>query len=100
MELAPAAGWPGPPGRGRLRGKLVLPPGARQSGAAEWTYTTGDFVYSSPAVADGVVYTGSGDGNVYAFGLSGGTTGGVRRPAPASLRLGRHLRTSRDQPAR
>ena len=29
----------------------------------------GACVYSSPAVANGVVYVGSDDGNVYAFGL-------------------------------
>jgi outer membrane protein assembly factor BamB len=32
-----------------------------------WTYTTGGNVDSSPAVADGVVYVGSYDGNVYAL---------------------------------
>jgi parallel beta-helix repeat protein len=31
----------------------------------QWTYTTGDGVYSSPAVADGKVYVGSLDGKVY-----------------------------------
>jgi parallel beta-helix repeat protein len=30
-----------------------------------WNYTTGDHVRSSPAVADGKVYVGSDDGNVY-----------------------------------
>ncbi len=34
-----------------------------------WSHTTGGYVYSSPAVANGMVYVGSGDGNVYAFGL-------------------------------
>jgi outer membrane protein assembly factor BamB len=62
------------------------------TGALDWSYTTGGNIGTSPAVADGVVYTGSSDGNVYAFGLSGGTTGDVRRPAPASLRPDRHLR--------
>ena len=35
------------------------------------SYSTakGNSVYSSPAVADGVVYVGSENGNVYAFGL-------------------------------
>jgi hypothetical protein len=33
-----------------------------------WTYTTGGFVSSSPAVADDRVYVGSDDGKVYAFG--------------------------------
>jgi outer membrane protein assembly factor BamB len=35
----------------------------------KWSYTTGQAVYTSPAVADGVVYVGSYDGNVYAFSL-------------------------------
>ena len=33
----------------------------------KWRYTTGDIVFSSPAVANGVVYVGSDDGNVYAL---------------------------------
>ena len=36
-----------------------------------WKYTTGDFVSSSPAVAHGVLYVGSNDGNIYA--LNAGT---------------------------
>jgi putative pyrroloquinoline-quinone-binding quinoprotein len=39
---------------------------ARDLGVS-WSYTTGDAVTSSPAVANGVVYAGSGDGNVYAI---------------------------------
>ena len=54
------------------------------TGARLWSYTTGNSVYSSPAVANGVVYVGSYDGNVYAFDLSGGTAAPAR-PAPASL---------------
>lgn len=41
------------------------------TGALKWSYTTGNFIDSSPAVADGVVYIGSGDQRVYAFGLPG-----------------------------
>lgn len=37
-----------------------------------WSYTTGGDVFSSPAVVDGVVYVGSGDGNVYALNASSG----------------------------
>jgi len=40
-----------------------------------WSYQTGDPVYSSPAVADGVMYVGSNDGNVYAFDS---TTGALK----------------------
>jgi len=35
------------------------------SGAKVWNFTTGDWVESSPAVADGKVYVGSDDSNVY-----------------------------------
>ena len=35
----------------------------------KWSYETGYYVYSSPAVADGMVYIGSGGGPVCAFGL-------------------------------
>jgi hypothetical protein len=35
-------------------------------------FATGLYVESSPAVADGVVYVGSSDGNVYALGLPWG----------------------------
>jgi outer membrane protein assembly factor BamB len=63
------------------------------TGTPLWSYTTGGAIGSSPAVANGVVYVGSGDGDLDAFGLSGGTTDGVRRPDPASLRPNRHLRS-------
>jgi len=32
-----------------------------------WTYRTGEAIESSPAIADGVVYIGSNDHNLYAF---------------------------------
>jgi len=38
-----------------------------------WSYTTGDYVYSSPAVTNDVVYIGSGDSSVYALKASTGT---------------------------
>ncbi|MHA2248656.1 MAG: outer membrane protein assembly factor BamB family protein [Candidatus Hodarchaeales archaeon] len=37
-----------------------------------WSYTTGDNVRSSPAVADGKVYIGSWDGNVYCLDANTG----------------------------
>jgi outer membrane protein assembly factor BamB len=44
-----------------------------RTGALLWSYTTGGRVYmSSPAVANGVVYVDSADGNTYAFGLKKG----------------------------
>ena len=37
-----------------------------------WNYTTGDYVDSSPAVVNGVVYVGSDDGIVYALSAATG----------------------------
>ena len=51
------------------------------TGAVKWSYTTGGPVVSSPAVAGGVVYIGSDDGNVYALNA---TTGARRGPTPPS----------------
>src|ERR1700690_174322 len=56
----------------------------------KWSYKTGGaFDYSSPAVANGVVYVGSDDDNVYALNASTGhklwsyTTGGPVQSSPA-----------------
>ena len=55
----------------------------------KWSYTTGGDVTSSPAVANGVVYVGSCDDNVYALNASTGaklwsyTTGGDVYSSPA-----------------
>ncbi len=43
------------------------------TGALLWQYPVE--VESSPVVVNGVVYVGSGDGNIYAFGLTGGGRG-------------------------
>jgi len=54
-----------------------------------WSYTTGDDVFSSPAVADGKVYVGSMDRNVYCLNASTGdfiwnyTTGSSVLSSPA-----------------
>jgi PGF-CTERM protein len=42
------------------------------TGAKLWNYTTGSSVYSSPAVANGVVYVGSEDNNTYALNATTG----------------------------
>src|ERR1700691_3556891 len=54
----------------------------------DWSYATANMVSSSPAVADGVVYVGSNDGNVYALDAKTGanlwsftTGGGASSPA-------------------
>jgi hypothetical protein len=42
------------------------------TGALLWSYTTGtDFQHASPVVADGLVFSGSDDGTIYAFGPLG-----------------------------
>ena len=54
-----------------------------------WTYSTGSFVESSPAVVNGVAYIGSEDGNLYALNASNGAllwgyhTGGYVWSTPA-----------------
>jgi len=61
------------------------------TGAKLWSYATGGAVQSSPAVANGVLYIGSTDDNVYAFGLKGRVgsnvirrnRGGFQPPQPA-----------------
>ena len=59
------------------------------NGQLKWNYTTGGDVDSSPAVANGVVYVGSDDHNVYALNATTGaklwnyTTGGTCDSSPA-----------------
>jgi outer membrane protein assembly factor BamB len=59
-----------------------------RTGAKLWSYTTGSYVDSSPAVANGVVYVGSDDDNVYALSARTGTplwsyhTGGSVNSSP------------------
>jgi outer membrane protein assembly factor BamB len=59
------------------------------NGQLKWSFTTGGQVTSSPSVADGVVYVGSGDGRVYAIDAATGTqrwaftTGAYVAPSPA-----------------
>jgi serine/threonine-protein kinase len=40
-----------------------------RTGRRLWSYRTGSNVHSSPSVVNGVVYVGSYDNHVYAFGL-------------------------------
>jgi outer membrane protein assembly factor BamB len=42
------------------------------TGEERWRFQTGDTVWSSPAVANGVVYVGSFDGNLYALDAATG----------------------------
>ncbi|MGB6677783.1 MAG: PQQ-binding-like beta-propeller repeat protein, partial [Terriglobales bacterium] len=55
----------------------------------KWSFTTSDYVFSSPAVVSAVVYVGSDDDNVYALNATTGaklwsfTTGNVVGSSPA-----------------
>jgi outer membrane protein assembly factor BamB len=59
------------------------------TGAKRWTFPTGNKVFSAPAVANWVVYTGSNDHNVYALNAATGaqlwtfTTGNEVNSTPA-----------------
>jgi len=56
-----------------------------------WTYTTGNAIESSPVVADGIIYIGSKDHNLYAFAARTGkklwsyTTGGAIYSTPTVI---------------
>jgi PQQ-like domain len=53
-----------------------------------WSFPTESFVFSSPAVANGVVYVGSYDDNVYAADLTGGAMAEkFKAPSRPDLRL-------------
>ncbi|HTI72758.1 MAG TPA: PQQ-binding-like beta-propeller repeat protein [Candidatus Limnocylindria bacterium] len=63
---------------------------AQEPGAKKWDFTTGGPVNSSPALsANGLLYVGSGDSNVYALNVQTGTqqwkftTGGAVGSSPA-----------------
>jgi eukaryotic-like serine/threonine-protein kinase len=42
------------------------------TGVVLWSYKTGYYIYSSPAIANGVVYVGSDDKSVYALNATTG----------------------------
>ena len=58
-------------------------------GLLTWSFTTGNTVFSSPAVVNGVIYVGSYDNNVYAINATTGaklwsfTTGNYVLSSPA-----------------
>lgn len=58
------------------------------TGSIIWSFSTGGAVDSSPAIASGVVYVGSDDGNVYAFGQTQATQPSSKIPEyPAATAL-------------
>jgi outer membrane protein assembly factor BamB len=88
-ESAVASGWPMfgfDPARSGHAPDLTAPTGGVTD---RWTYEIGEKVRSSPAVADGTVYVGSKDMNVYALSAVDGTeqwrfeTRGSVRSSPA-----------------
>jgi len=48
-----------------------------QTGALIWSYQTKGNIYSSPTVANGVLYFGSDDHNVYAVGSQSSSSSGI-----------------------
>ena len=60
---------------GKSGGPATRATPALQVTSARWTYTTGSYVDTRPAVAGGTVYAGSDDGTVYALDTA---TGGLR----------------------
>ncbi len=90
--------WPqfrfSPKHRGRNPFENVLSPSTVSGLDQDWTGATGKSIFSSPAVANGVVYVGSQDDKLYAFRASGcgasacsplwtGATGGFIFSSPA-----------------
>ena len=67
----------------------VLTPASVPHIGVRWSYFGGDFSTSAPAVVNGVVYVGNGDGNLYALNAYNGvllwkyTTGGGVHSSPA-----------------
>jgi outer membrane protein assembly factor BamB len=72
----------------------ALASAAAAPGGELWGFPAGSgFELSSPAVANGVVYIGGDDGNLYAFGRAGGSAA-VRRPVAGQLHPDFALRPS------
>ncbi len=68
---------------------------------ARWTFSTGETVYSSPAVVDGVVYVGNQDGTVYAVAADDGGALALRdRRRGSEFAGGRRRRRLRRQSGR
>ena len=69
--------------------EVILSPASVGNLVLDWQYTTGDQIISTPAVANGVVYVGSFDNNVYALNALTGAklwsyaTGGPVYSSPA-----------------
>jgi PQQ-like domain/Carboxypeptidase regulatory-like domain len=65
MTIGSASPWP--KFRRDFQGTGASPMTSNGSGALKWSYTTGNSIYSSPAIgADGTIYVGSSDDKLYA----------------------------------
>ena len=58
--------------------------GVSRFNKVKWKFHTNGSVFSSPAVAGGVIYVGSGDGNLYAVDLQ---SGGLKWKFPTASRI-------------
>src|SRR5581483_7644369 len=69
--------------------EFVLSPSTVPQLRLRWSYQTGSDVYSSPAVANGMLFIGSDDYNLYALNAATGTlvwkytTGSTVRSSPS-----------------
>jgi len=54
------------------RAGATISRGPKEGAALLWVFETGDTVFSSPAVAEGVVYVGSSDRSIYALNANSG----------------------------
>jgi outer membrane protein assembly factor BamB len=70
----------GPTHQGYNTAETVLSPSNVGALGVAWTATTGSSIYSSPAIANGVVYVGSSDGKLYAYAVGCASGGGSCTP--------------------
>jgi hypothetical protein len=81
---APTGDWPQfrnvPTHSGYNATETTLSPSNVDALGVAWTATTGAAIWSSPAVANGVVYVGSSDGKLYAYAVGCNSGGGTCSP--------------------
>jgi hypothetical protein len=53
------------------------------TGAQIWNYSTGSYIRASAAVANGVIYVGAGNGNIYAIGTPQPSPSTTPNPSPS-----------------
>jgi outer membrane protein assembly factor BamB len=60
-----------PPGHSGGRARCSETAFDAATGAVLWSYATGGIINTAPAISSGMLYVGSFDDNLYAFGLPG-----------------------------